>query len=156
MIPDLINGLFEALAGLFVLNHCRVLLRDRAVAGVSIASTAFFTLWGLWNLWFYPQLGQFWSMVGGVFVVLANTVYVALLVRFAHSARGLRRRLGAVLCRFRGCRFNAFDFRMSRLDFCTCCGREIAGRTFADLIPMSDEEIEEMHRFNQFDEEHQA
>lgn len=100
MIPDLINGLFETLAGLFVLNHCRVLLRDRAVAGVSIASTAFFTLWGIWNLWFYPQLGQFWSMVGGVFVVLANTVYVALLVRFAHSARGLRRRLGAVACRF--------------------------------------------------------
>jgi len=83
MSPDLINGLFEAFAGLFVLNHCRVLLRDRAVAGVSIASVAFFTLWGVWNLWFYPNLGQLWSLVGGVFVVVANALYVGLLIRFA-------------------------------------------------------------------------
>ena len=83
MTPDLVNGLFEALAGLFVINHCRVLLRDRAVAGVSIASVAFFTLWGVWNLWYYPNLGQFWSLVGAVFIVLANAVYVGLLIRFA-------------------------------------------------------------------------
>ena len=83
MTPDLLNGLFEALAGLFVLNHCRVLLRDRAVAGVSIASTAFFTLWGVWNLWYYPNLGQFWSLAGAVFIVLANAIYVGLLIRFA-------------------------------------------------------------------------
>ena len=83
MTPDLINGLFEALAGLFVLNHCRVLLRDRAVAGVSIASVAFFTVWGVWNLWFYPNLGQFWSLIGGLFVVVANASYVALLIRYS-------------------------------------------------------------------------
>lgn len=83
--PDLINGTFEALAGLMVLNHCRVLMKDRAVAGVSIASVIFFTLWGVWNIWYYPHLGQIWSMVGGIFVVLANIIYVALLIRFADS-----------------------------------------------------------------------
>ena len=83
MTPDLINGLFEAFAGLFVLNHCRVLLHDRAVAGVSIASVAFFTLWGIWNLWYYPNLGQLWSLAGAVFIVLANAVYVGLLIHFA-------------------------------------------------------------------------
>lgn len=83
--PDLINGTFEALAGLMVLNHCRVLLKDRAVAGVSIASTIFFTLWGIWNIWYYPHLGQFWSMVGGIFVVLTNLVYVALLIKFSRA-----------------------------------------------------------------------
>lgn len=81
--PDIINGTFEGLAGLMVLNHCRVLVNDRRVAGVSIASTIFFTLWGVWNLYYYPQLGQFWSLVGGVFVVLANVFYVALLIRFS-------------------------------------------------------------------------
>lgn len=80
--PDLINGTFEALAGLMVLNHCRVLAKDRAVAGVSIASVIFFALWGVWNLWYYPHLGQIWSMVGGIFVVLANLIYVAMLIRF--------------------------------------------------------------------------
>lgn len=83
--PDIINGTFEALASLMVLNHCRVLLKDRTVAGVSIASTIFFTLWGIWNIWYYPQLGQFWSMVGGVLVTLANLIYVALLIKFSKA-----------------------------------------------------------------------
>lgn len=81
--PDIINGTFEALASVMVLNHCRVLLRDQAVAGVSIASTIFFTLWGIWNIWYYPTLDQIWSMVGGILVTLANLFYVALLIRFA-------------------------------------------------------------------------
>jgi hypothetical protein len=37
--PDHINGLYEALGGLLVLNHCRATLRDKDVAGVSIVST---------------------------------------------------------------------------------------------------------------------
>lgn len=84
---DIINGTLELLASIFVLNHCRVLLRDRAVAGVSITSTAFFTLWGVWNCWYYPHLGQFWSFVGGLLVVVANTIYVVLLCRFARMQK---------------------------------------------------------------------
>ena len=72
---DLINGSFEAVAALFTLNHCRVLLRDRAVAGVSIASMAFFTLWGVWNLWFYPHLGQTWSFAGGVLLTYSTAAW---------------------------------------------------------------------------------
>lgn len=84
MSADLVNGLFEALAGLFVLNHCRVLRRDRAVAGVSIASVAFFTLWGVWNLYYYPSLGQSLSFFGGLFVVAANAFYVGLLLFYSN------------------------------------------------------------------------
>lgn len=79
MIFDLINGAFETLAGLFVLNHCRVLVKDKAVAGVSILSVAFFTTWGVWNLWYYPALGQTASFLGGLVVVAANLVYVGML-----------------------------------------------------------------------------
>ena len=39
MTPDLINGLFEAIGGLLVLNHCRVLFVDKMVKGVSVFST---------------------------------------------------------------------------------------------------------------------
>jgi len=42
MILDLLNGLFGALGGLMILNHCRVLLKDKEVKGVSIFSTCFF------------------------------------------------------------------------------------------------------------------
>lgn len=83
MSPDLINGAFEGMASLFILNHCRVLVIDKSVRGVSVLSCAFFTLWGFWNLYFYPAVGQAWSFWGGVLVVLANTIYVLLLVYFA-------------------------------------------------------------------------
>ena len=82
MISDLTNGAFELLAAVMVLNHCRVLYRDKAVKGISILSTAFFASWGAWNLYYYPSLGQWWSFAGGVGIVLANALWVALLLRY--------------------------------------------------------------------------
>lgn len=85
MIPDIINGLFELLGGLFILNHCRAVLRDRSVAGVSIAGTVFFFLWGLWNLFYYPHLDQLWSFAGGVLIVIANCLWVGLLIYYRNG-----------------------------------------------------------------------
>jgi hypothetical protein len=79
---DAINGLFEAVGGLLVLNHCRAVVRDKEVKGVSILSTAVFTLWGFWNIYYYPALGQWWSFAGGLVIVLANMLWVALLLRY--------------------------------------------------------------------------
>ncbi|MEQ1558104.1 MAG: hypothetical protein ABL933_04080 [Methyloglobulus sp.] len=85
MTADLINSAFEALGGIFILDHCRIVLRDKRVAGVSIIATVFFTAWGFWNLFYYPHLGQWSSFWGGVFLVLANCVWVGLLVRYRKS-----------------------------------------------------------------------
>lgn len=79
---DLINGIFEALAGLFVLNHCRVLYAHKETRGVSLASVAFFTLWGFWNLYYYPTLLQPLSFYGGLFVVVANAVYLGMMFSY--------------------------------------------------------------------------
>lgn len=79
---DAANGFLEALGGLLILNHCRVALRDRAVAGVSAASVAVFTAWGLWNLYYYPSLGQWYSFAGGLVPVVANALWVILLTRY--------------------------------------------------------------------------
>lgn len=145
--PDIINGSFEALAGLMVLNHCRVLRADRRVAGVSIASVFFFTLWGVWNLFYYPALGQLWSFAGGVVVMAANALYVALLLHYTGGLRRARQWLARGVCRLRGCNFPpVYVFRTNALYFCTRCGEELTGRTFADLQPLSDEDLEELHR----------
>lgn len=82
MSADLINGLFEFCGGLLILNHCRVLLRDKAVAGVSLFSTAVFTSWGFWNLYYYPLLGQWWSFAGGLAIVCANALWLALMFKY--------------------------------------------------------------------------
>jgi len=153
--PDLINGSFEAVAALMTLNHSRVLLRDKAVAGVSVASMAFFTLWGIWNLWFYPHLGQTWSFAGGVLLVAANALYVALLCRFSGGWRRLMHAAGSVVCRVKGCHYDTPVFSGNTLYFCTRCSKELTGRTFADLQPMSDEDLEHIHRMHEiYEEEH--
>lgn len=84
-IPDLINGSFEVLGGIFTLNHCRALQCDKAVKGVSLLSVAYFSSWGLWNLYYYPSLGQWLSFFGGVFLVCTNSLYLLMLVYYRDS-----------------------------------------------------------------------
>lgn len=82
MVADLINGSFEFLAGFMILNHCRAVMKDKEVKGVSIVSTIFFTAWGVWNLYYYPSLDQWISFYGGLMIVAANIYYVALLLHY--------------------------------------------------------------------------
>lgn len=89
MLPDLLNGLFEALGGLMILNHCRVLFKDKEVKGVSILSTCFFTSWGLWNLFYYPHLDQWWSFAGGVVIVCANALWITLMLWYSDFLKGI-------------------------------------------------------------------
>lgn len=85
MTPDMINGLFELFGGLLVLNHCRAVLRDKSVAGVSIISTAVFTMWGCWNLYYYPSLDQMWSFFGGMVIFGANSYWVYLMMKYSNK-----------------------------------------------------------------------
>lgn len=82
IIHDLVNGAFEGAAGFMVLNHCRVLRTEKIVRGVSILSSFFFTLWGFWNLYYYPSLSQPISFYGGIMVVCANSLYIAMLIHY--------------------------------------------------------------------------
>lgn len=83
---DSVNGIYEFVGGLLILNHCRAVLRDKAVAGVSILSTAMFTTWGVWNLYYYPHLGQWASFAGGLAIVSANAIWVGLLLRYRKAS----------------------------------------------------------------------
>jgi hypothetical protein len=89
---DCVNGLFESCGGLFVLMNIWRVVKDKTVRGVAIAPTAFFTLWGLWNLYYYPSLGQWVSFGGGIAVVSGNAVWVGLALKY--SWRGGRHEKG--------------------------------------------------------------
>jgi hypothetical protein len=82
MTPDQFNGLFEACGALMIWVSIRRTLRDRVVRGVSAWSVTFFTVWGYWNTYFYIHLDQPWSLAGAVVMVLSNSTWVALLIRF--------------------------------------------------------------------------
>lgn len=83
--PDAVNGTFELLAGGFLLNNCRVLYKDKVVKGVSKITTTFLVLWGIWNLYYYPHLGQIFSFWGGIGVVASNALYLSMMVYYRNK-----------------------------------------------------------------------
>lgn len=80
MIPDMINGSFEILGGFAILLSVLKLHSDKVVRGVSWPHVAFFTGWGLWNLFYYPHLDQWFSFFGGAWLVTVNTIWVSQII----------------------------------------------------------------------------
>lgn len=75
-IPDLINGSFETFGSLFIILSIIKLYKDKEVKGVSWLCTLYFVLWGYWNLYYYPHLGQWISFAGGVLITIMNTIWL--------------------------------------------------------------------------------
>jgi hypothetical protein len=84
-LPDFVNGCFEGGVSLATFAHVRALLRDKAVKGFSPGAVTFFTAWGLYNLFYYPHLVQWWSLCGGVLIVAANLAQVFLIIKYSRD-----------------------------------------------------------------------
>jgi hypothetical protein len=82
-----VNGSFEFLGGFLVWLNVRALYRAKKFVGVALAPTAFFAAWGMWNLYFYPSLGQWLSLAGGLNLSLAEFVWVGQMVYYSRRAR---------------------------------------------------------------------
>lgn len=78
---DTLNALFEVSAGFFILFSILRLHREKSAAGVSVVTIVFFSVWGYWNLLYYPSVGHWWSFTGAAGVALANTVYALMILR---------------------------------------------------------------------------
>lgn len=87
MTPDLINGIFEAIGGLMLWRNCVALRRDKEVKGCNISTVVFFNLWGIWNLFYYPALGQIASFIGGLVIASANTAWVFLAMHYSRRSK---------------------------------------------------------------------
>jgi hypothetical protein len=88
-LPDIINGSFECFGGVFLCLNIKTLLRDKRVTGIHWGSTIFFTSWGLWNLFYYPHLGQMLSFAGGIFICVANIIWGCLRVYYHYRNKRL-------------------------------------------------------------------
>jgi hypothetical protein len=78
---DLVNGCFEFGGSFALWMHVARLRRDKDIKGAHWLPFAFFFLWGVWNLYYYPSLAQWWSFAGGLFVVGANLSWLVLAAR---------------------------------------------------------------------------
>lgn len=86
---DFFNGLLETCGGFFIALSVIKLYRDKVVKGVSWIHVGFFTLWGFWNLFYYPHLGQWLSFSGGMLLVTVNTVWLGQI--FYYGSKGVIR-----------------------------------------------------------------
>jgi len=82
MTNDMINGLFEFTGSIFLFRNCLMLYRDKTVKGVSVWSTIYFFAWGVWNLFFYPSLNQYWSFAGGIAIMVANSLWISMMIYY--------------------------------------------------------------------------
>lgn len=85
MNPDLINGVFELVGGVLYILNIKELYQSKKLEGVSVLPTTFFTSWGLWNLFYYPSLDQWFSFFGGLLLVTVNAIWVAMAFYYARK-----------------------------------------------------------------------
>lgn len=82
MSPDLINASFEFIGACTIGVSAYKCYREKSATGVHWIMTAFFFLWGFWNLYFYAELEQPLSWAAGVFMVTMNCIYTALIIKY--------------------------------------------------------------------------
>jgi len=73
---DYLNGLFELVGAYFIWMNVVYLYKDKNIAGIYWPSWAFFAAWGLWNLYYYPSLDQWFSFSMGILLVSGNVTWV--------------------------------------------------------------------------------
>jgi hypothetical protein len=80
--PDLANGILESLGGFFIALSCAKLYREKIVRGVSWIHVSFFSVWGVWNLYYYPHLDQWLSFFGGTLLFTMQFVWLCQIVYY--------------------------------------------------------------------------
>lgn len=82
---DTTNGTFEFMGGVFLWINCYRLWKDKKVRGVSILVSIFWASWSVWNLYYYPHLGQWASFAGALNIAIPNALWAVMAI---HYGRG--------------------------------------------------------------------
>jgi len=79
---DFINGMFGFTAGVIIWLNIIKLSRDKVVRGYQPSVIFFFVLWDIWFLYYYPSLDQWVSFLGAISVIIANIVWLFLVIYY--------------------------------------------------------------------------
>lgn len=85
MSGDQINATFELLGSWFTWANVIRVYTDKGYAGVYVPAILFFWSWGVWNLFYYPSLGQTWSFWAGVSLNVANAAWLAAMMYYGRK-----------------------------------------------------------------------
>lgn len=84
---DLINAFFEGGGSILCWMNVLKIRRDRTVKGVFWPTQVFWSLWGLWNLYYYSAVGHPFSFWCGAVLVSGNIAWTLHAAWYAHRSR---------------------------------------------------------------------
>lgn len=87
MTPDQINAALIFIGSLMVFKSCFLVYRDKVVRGVSMLANMYFTGWGMWNVFYFPHLHQFWSFAAEMCICTANILWLFLMLYYKHKEK---------------------------------------------------------------------
>lgn len=85
--PDAVNSVFEFLGTPFVLVSLIKVIRNKNSNGVSYLTLLFFSVWGYWNMFFYPHLEQWLSFTASIALALTNTAWMVAVLYYRKGRR---------------------------------------------------------------------
>lgn len=86
-MPDLVNGIFGVLGGLFIALSIAKLYQEKTVRGVSIVYVAFFTTWSWYQVYFFTTVNFWWSWAGAVGMMTANAIWLCQMVYYSRRVK---------------------------------------------------------------------
>jgi len=75
--PDYTQSFFEFGSALFQIKNVIAIRKHRTIKGVHWLPTAFFAIWGVYNLWFYLEMGLPLAWWAGLAITLVNMVWLS-------------------------------------------------------------------------------
>jgi hypothetical protein len=87
MTPDQINAFLIFVGSLMVFKSCFIVYRDKSVRGVSIIANMYFTAWGMWNVFYFPHLHQYWSFGAEMCICTANILWISLMLYYKRKEK---------------------------------------------------------------------
>lgn len=75
--PDYTQAFFELGSAIFQARNVKAIRQHKTIRGVHWTPTAFYTGWGVYNLWFYAAIGLPLAWWAGMAITLINAVWLA-------------------------------------------------------------------------------
>ena len=79
---DIVNSFLKYISGFFIIPTIIELYNTENAEGVSWIHVGFFSLWGVWNLYYFWNLDQKLSALANVFLILMNTTWLVMLLYY--------------------------------------------------------------------------
>ena len=84
---DIVNAMFQLGSAAMIWLNVVKIHKDKRVHGVVWYTFVFYATLGVWNIFFYHHLQQWWSIVAGSVVIFGNIAWCVLAVKYSRISK---------------------------------------------------------------------